>query len=313
MRSRLIAVAAGLALILTACGQRTARGPGPANDDFRRRAAQVVAAWEAVGRPKAWTSGFVPLEELTLLPRDPGFTDTTRLAYRIGAYRLSGHLPGDAPRRGTVRWPDGRTLSLPLSSAREAYAALDRGTMSRTVPDRPSPGATSADGAAGASAVPCPECDLTVTGARLGPVSLHTSRGVAQVPAWWFTVPKLKSPVVRVAVRPETVGALPTPSAAPGDDPVYGLDAVPGDPLRLRVTVLTPAGRCGAHSLRGRVYESAHAVVVGSAVTGRPGDCPGFGTARTLDVTLTAPVGGRVVLDTTGRPIRLGEHRPIPA
>ncbi|GAB3978496.1 hypothetical protein GCM10029978_071350 [Actinoallomurus acanthiterrae] len=313
MRSRLIAVAAGLALILTACGQRTARGPGPANDDFRRRAAQAIAAWEAVGKPTAWTSGFVPLEELTLLPRDPGFTDTTRLAYRIGAYRLSGRLPENAPRRGTIRWPDGRTLALPLSSAREAYAALDRGTMTRTVPSTSSPGATPADGAAGASAVPCPECDLTVTGARLGPVSLHTSRGVAQVPAWWFTVPKLKSPVVRVAVRPETVGALPTPSTIAGGTPVYGLDAVPGDPRRLRVTVPTPSGACGVGTVRGVAYESAHAIVVGTTLTGHTGDCPQIETARTLDVTLTGPVGGRVVLDTTGRPIRLGEHRPIPA
>lgn len=313
MRSRLIALAAGLTLVLTACGQRTTVGPGPANDDFQRRAGQAIAAWEAMGKPKVWTSGFVPLEELTLLPRDPGFTDTTRLAYRIGAYRLSGRLSENAPRRGTVRWPDGRTLSLPLSSAREAYAALDRGTMSRTVPDKARPGATPPDAATGASAVPCPDCDLTVTGARLGTVPLHTSRGVAQVPAWWFTVPKLKSPVVRVAVRTETVGAVPTPSVAPGGTPAYGLDAVPGDPLRLRVTVLTPRGECGARSVRGRAYESAHAIVVGYSVTGRTGDCPGFGTARTLEVTLTAPVGGRVVLDTTGSPIRLGEHRPIPA
>ncbi|GAA4633357.1 hypothetical protein GCM10023196_070560 [Actinoallomurus vinaceus] len=313
MHSRLIAVAAGLALILTACGERTAGGSRTANDDFRRRAGQAIAAWEAAGKPKAWTSGFVPLEELTVLPRDPGFTDNTRLAYRIGAYRLSGRLPEQTPRQGTIRWPDGRTLSLPLISARDAYAALDRGTMSRTVPDRASPGTTPPGGVAGASAVPCPECDLTVTGARLGVVSLHTSRGVAQVPAWSFTVPKLKSPVVRVAVRPETAGALPTPTPVSGGTPVYALDAVPGDPLRLRVTVLTPSGECGARSVHGRVYESAHAIVVGSAVTGRTGDCPGFGTARTLDVTLTGPVGGRVVLDTTGRPIRLGEHRPIPA
>src|SRR4051812_47067071 len=65
MRTRMIAVLIGLPLALTGCGNQNAGGSTPGKENFEERARQAIAAWEALGKAKAWTSGFVPLEEFT--------------------------------------------------------------------------------------------------------------------------------------------------------------------------------------------------------------------------------------------------------
>jgi hypothetical protein len=129
MRARPAAALAGIPLVVAACESRT-------GEEFAERARQAIAGWEATPKGELWGSGFVPLEEPTVLPRDPGFTMETKIAYRVGAYRLTGRLPSRAPRQGVIRWPGGESLRVPLAGARQAYKALDKGPMTRTVPGK---------------------------------------------------------------------------------------------------------------------------------------------------------------------------------
>ena len=86
--------------------------------------------------------------------------------------RKTADVPGEpsGPLPGLVRWADGTTLRLPLLTARAAFAEL--------AVQRPCGG-------------PYACGQLTVTGAQPGVVTVHTSRGLASVPAWRFTVAEL--------------------------------------------------------------------------------------------------------------------------
>jgi len=218
-----------------------------------------------------------------VVPPDAGFTDETRRAYQAGWYRLSGTLPTGSVRTGEIRFPDGATLAVPVLTAAEAYRALDLGD---------------------APCVGCPT--LTVTGAALGTVTVRTSRGAAQVPAWLFTVTGLTRPVARVAVVPSAVSALPgaeagRPARANGLVGAQDLTAADGTALDYRLGV----GACDS-DLRPLVYETADVVVLGGSVQVPGGPCAGQLKLTPARVTLRTAVGDRVVLDAlTGQPLPL--------
>jgi hypothetical protein len=235
-----------------------------------------------------WRSGFVPLGDLTVDDPDQKFTDQTKAAYVSGWYRLTVTLPDQPPPTGQVTFADGRSLAVPLVSSMDAYRAIDKGD-----PPCGTPPSASAD------------CTvLTVTGARLGTVSVETSRGKASAPAWLFTVDGLPRPVARIAVASSALtvlanGSVLAPTFVAGLVSAMSLSAVDRTTIRYTLGV----GDCD-DQIRPLVYETGDAIVIGGSVHTRPGVCDLVLRSAAVEVTLAAPAGDRVVLDAlTGQPL----------
>ncbi|MET8089060.1 hypothetical protein [Micromonospora sp. NPDC005220] len=285
------------------------RSPEGRVEAFDQRAAQVAEAW----RPGPdWRTGYVPLEGPTLLTGDPGFTPDTEAAFRSGWYREEVPIP---PTRvgGEIRFTDGR-LTLPLVSAAEAYRQLDQGDPLPCPgrpkrPGRPTPGGPTVEpGPDGwATSTTQTAClPLTVTGVTFGAVPVRTSRGVAQVPAWLFTIRELATPVARLAVAPTAVAAVPEPTAPARPLPdglVAAQDLAAVDDARL--TVRLGVGACDT-GITPLVWERPDVVVVGGGVTRATGECVAMLKLEPVTVTLAAPLGARPVLDVfTGAPLSI--------
>ncbi|OKI87622.1 hypothetical protein [Micromonospora sp. CB01531] len=283
---------------------------------FHQRAGEVADAW----RPgEVWRSGYVPLEDATVLTGEPGFTGDTKQAFLLGWYRDQIALPTATPADGTIRFPDG-TLQAPLISAADAYAQLHQGDPP-TCDGRPMAPPTTGPGrlkdggptiepgpdgllptrpgpdSPVATHVDTPCIPLTVTGVKLGSASVRTSRGVAEVPAWLFTVAELRVPVARLAVAPRAVGAepeavAPTRPLPDGVVAVQTLDAVDGARLDYRVGV----GACDS-GVTPLVLERDDVVVLGAGVVRSTGICTAQLELKPVSVTLKAPLGARTVLD----------------
>lgn len=286
-----------------------ARSPTRGAEVFDQRAAQVAEAW----RPGPdWNTGYVPLEGPTLLTGDPRFTPDTEVAFRSGWYRAEVPIP---PTRvgGEIRFPDGR-LTLPLVSTAEAYRQLDQGDPQPCPgrpkrPGRPTPGGPTVepgpDGLATSSAQNA--ClPLTVTAVTFGAVPVRTSRGVAQVPAWLFTIKELATPVARLAVAPTAITPVPkptTPAWPVPDGLVAAQDLAAVDDARL--TVRLGVGACDT-GITPLVWERPDVVVVGGGVTRATGECIALLRLEQVTVTLAAPLGTRPVLDVaTGAPLSI--------
>ncbi|MFG2105284.1 hypothetical protein [Micromonospora chersina] len=289
-------------------GGPSASGPDHRWEAFGQRATEVADAW----RPgPAWRSGYVPLDEATVLVGDPGFTDETKQAFLNGWYRDQIDLPAARPADGTIRFPDG-TLRVPLVSAAEAYAQLDQGDpppcdgRPMAPAPRPKGGPTVEPGPDGpvATQVATPCVPLTVTGAKLGSASVRTSRGEATVPAWLFTVEGLRAPVARLAVAPAAVGTGPegTAPSRPVDDGIVAaldLRAVTGNRVDYRVGT----GACDGEPTP-LVLERDDVVVLGGGVVRSTGPCTMQLVMKPVSVTLKAPLGDRTVLDVaSGTPL----------
>ncbi|MER7330077.1 MULTISPECIES: hypothetical protein [unclassified Micromonospora] len=283
---------------------------------FTSRATEVAEAW----RPTpAWTTGYVPMQDPTVLLGDPGFTEDTKLAFLNGWYRDQVALPAEKPADGAIRFPDG-TLTVPLVSAATAYGQLDqgdpppcggrpKGPAGPKFPGRPGTGGPTVEpGPDGpVSSTPQTACvPLTVTAVKLGTAPVRTSRGEAQVPAWLFTVEELSAPVARVAVAPTAVTAVPEPAAPSSPAPqgvvsAQDLRSVDGATLTWRLGV----GSCDT-GITPLVQEHDDVVVVGGVVTTATGPCNAMLKLEPVTATLKAPLGDRTVLDVvTGAPLRL--------
>ena len=294
------------ALAVAACGSQRAAPPvtahatppaqgqnGPAA--FITRARQVTAVWERSAAARAWRAGLVlpDASDLTPVPRDQGFSSQrAKDAFGSGHFRLAATLPAQ-PLAGVVRWADGTTLRLPLLTASAAFAEL-------------------------AAQRPCGGPDacgqLTVTGAQPGAVTVPTSRGLARVPAWHFTVAGLGWQVSEVGVARSALVVLPghgpIPPAGRATPGVSALTAISADGRTLTLGFSGSACDAAWGAYR---YESSGTVVAGSwqrpSAVNTP--CPAVGMPRTARVTLARPLGTRVVLDVaSGLPLVPGS--PIP-
>ncbi|MFJ5598115.1 hypothetical protein ACIP95_09275 [Micromonospora parva] len=316
---RRLAVLLVLPLVLTAGCAATDTGPAdappsPARDAeaFDQRAAQVAEAW----RPGPdWRTAYVPLEGPTLLTGDPGFTPDTEAAFRAGWYRAQVAIP---PTRvgGEIRFPDGR-LTLPLISAAEAYRQLDTGDPlpcpgRPKQPGRPTPGGPTVEpGPDGwvTSSTRTACLPLTVTAVTFDTVPVRTSRGVAQVPAWLFTIEELIARVARLAVAPTAVTRVPEPTAPARPLPdglVAAQDLAAVDDTRL--TVRLGVGACDT-GITPLVWERPDVVVVGGRVTRATGECIALLKLEPVTVTLATPLGARPVLDVhTGAPLSIASR-----
>lgn len=307
-----------MTLTLAACAQ--AGGDDPAGTVgapdrwavFQQRADDVAKAWRDATDPKAWREGYVPLQHPTVLIGNPTFTEDTKQAFAAGWYRHQVTLPTGGRTKGTIRFRNG-TLDVPLLSAVEAYQELDQGDpppcarRPAATPDSggsTSPGGPDAPVGSDAGSSAC--IPLTVTGAELGTVTVRTSRGEAQVPAWIFTIEELDGKVARVAVDPSATGGLPDPVAPanpPATDLVSAQDftGVDGTKLTYRLGV----GACDV-DITPLVREHPDVVVIGGAVTRSPGICTEQLLLKPVSVTLDEPLGDRPVLDAvTGQLLTL--------
>ncbi|MCX4386524.1 hypothetical protein OG777_06230 [Micromonospora peucetia] len=289
----------------------------PRRDAFAQRATEVAGAW----RPApTWATGYVPMQDATVLLGDPGFTEETKTAFLSGWYRDQIDLPAAKPADGTIRFPDG-TLTVPLVSAADAYGQLDqgdpppcdgrpKGPAGPKFPGGARPGGPTIepgpDGPVSSSAPQTACVPLTVTAVKLGTAPVRTSRGEAQVPAWLFTVEGLAAPVARVAVAPQAVTAPPEPAAPaqPAPEGVVGaqdVQSVDGAELTWRLGV----GSCDT-AITPLVQERDDVVVVGGSVIPSTGVCNAMLKIEPVTATLKAPLGDRPVLDVlTGAPLRL--------
>ena len=291
-----IAALLTVSLAVAACGTQhsatpgTGKGAPPEPASFVVRARQVTAQWDGSQAAHAWRTGLVLLDasDLVSIPANAGFGNQLRkAAFWSGHFRLATTLPAQ-PLRDVVRWANGATLQVPLLSAKAAFAQL--ATQQQC-----------------GSPYPCGQ--LTVTGVQPGSVTEETSRGPASVPAWRFTVAELGWQAAEVAVTRSALVAIPAtgplPEAGRNTPGVSDLTAMSADGRTLTVGV--PTGVCAAAWGAYR-YESARTVVVGSW-TRDPDTSQVCGAAmanRTARVTLSRPLGTRVVLDVaSGQPLVL--------
>ncbi|MEV0254646.1 hypothetical protein AB0H82_10320 [Streptomyces sp. NPDC050732] len=282
-----------LTLTLAAVGVAAFSGCGSDEDDghvgkshragqtaqLKDRARQVAEAWDHSVAAAEWRRGYHPMAAVVQLPENGLHNAADKRAYEAGTFDLRAKLPS-APRKGErVTWRNGGSLTLPLVTARATYQALDRDS---------SPGPR-----------------LTVTGAKLGTMTVHTSRGRATVPAWLFTLRGYDSPLKRAAVSPsplpkspvKSVGQVPTGVLTP----LGGLVEVAGGGRT--VAVVATYGSCNRPAVD--AYETKESVVLSaSTVQGKDGDCTTEMRAKGMNVRLDRPLGSRILLDAyTGRPV----------
>jgi hypothetical protein len=234
------------------------------------RARQVADAWDGSKAAEAWSKGYYPMGEAVQLPDTAFRNEPDKQAYTTQNFVLRGTLPTTRPKDGQVKWENGGSLTLPLMGAQQAYETVARGSN-----DGP---------------------HLTVTEAKLGEMTLTTSRGPATVPAWLFTLEGYDTPLKRVALSPSK---LPEP-------PIEPARQVPTDEL-------APLGRLVAVAANGRSvtvianHGSCDDGPAASVVGTKDGPCTSDMKGEEMTVKLHRPVGDRVLLDAfTGRPVPYG-------
>ncbi|MFD4970180.1 hypothetical protein [Streptomyces sp. NPDC058424] len=256
---------------LTGCG-RVAEVRARQVADARAR--QVADAWDGSEAARAWRKGYHPIGEAVDLPEDAFHDISDKQAYEAQNLALRGQLPVASGKNGRVTWESGASLTLPLMEARQAYEAVARGSN-----DGP---------------------HLTVTGVKLGEMTLSTSRGPATVPAWLFTLDGYDTPLKLAAVRPSKPLTSPVKPEGSGDSLQLVRTARDGR----SVTVLSGHGACDDGPVVD-VLETDGSVVLSASVVGtKEGPCTADLLLEEVTVKLNRPLGDRVLLDAfTGRPV----------
>ncbi|MEV4895395.1 hypothetical protein AB0K48_39080 [Nonomuraea sp. NPDC055795] len=263
-----------LLVLAAACG--SARAPVTA-DEFTDRARDVAERWRSSVEREPWIEGFVPLRNLTVEP------DWRRMPQWVGrstinaAWKLETELPAQAPAPAELRWADGSTLGVPVLAATTAYAGLSK-PKSFVDEECPAKGCR----------------PLRVVTVARGEATMPSSRGEVRVPTWDFTVKGVPEPFRRVAVDPAAMGGPPRPlDGGIQEVSTYEVRA----PAELRLSYVH--GTCDT-TYGSRVHETPEAVVVDVDV--RQDDvesCNAMGKTDQIGVTLSEPLGRRVVLDSS--------------
>jgi hypothetical protein len=244
-----------------------------------QRARHVAAAWDGSAAAAAWRAGYHPRGAVTQPPQGGWHSAADESAYRDRDLVLGGMLPATGPKHGRVAWADDVTLRRPLRAATAAYQALTRGHH---------PGGP----------------HLTVTGARLGEMSVVTSRGPAVVPAWLFRLEGYDAPLKRAAAVPSALPRSPIGRMS-GSTTIEGLVGVDG----WSVTVAFSHGVCDK-GFDMAAYETRGSVVL-SILVRKPmehGICTKQAKGELATLQLAHPLDDRVLLDAlTGKPPR---YRP---
>ncbi|HEU0239167.1 MAG TPA: hypothetical protein VFR11_07780 [Micromonosporaceae bacterium] len=285
---------------------------------FDRQAKQVAQRWSATDHGDAWRNGFVPLQDLTVLPA--GLSEATRQTIVFaGSLLMVSRLPA-SPGTGRIAFPGGGTMTVPLQPAQFAYRQLADGhpmtcPLTPKVPTGPLPPAPAPTGPNAQPTEPNAEPTGTVatsppsvcrtyhvTHVELGTTNLWTSRGLATVPAWLFTFDTLPGPIARVAVAESAIAQPPTGPTAPdsrdiAEHHVAGAEriaSIDGTTIRF-YAVVSPCDT----TTRPLVYEDARTVVLGVFSYGTATVCVAMAKIVTLTVRLGAPAGTRAILDVS--------------
>ena len=216
------------------------------------------------------------------IDRPADFSGEGSVAIGCHKFTLSTGTSQPAPRQATATWTDGVSVIYPASSARDIFAAMN-----------PTPPSNTGDCAGVAPVV--------VTAAPLGTDTFQTDRGPAQMTAWVFRL---------AVVGPPKFWSYPAVAASSiwrGAKAVrYSTDVAiaSGDGLFLTITFYgfpEGSGQCESTWI-GAAAESMSAVEVDPQPTRSPqgSGCPLTLVQRWVTVPLKSPLGGRVVLNTTG-------------
>jgi hypothetical protein len=290
----LMVVAAGTVAVLAF--RWPGAGPEPS---FADQADQVLDAWRQAATDAGYDSGLRLLDTRLVRPARGFADDRLERKFLDGSYELRTRLPTGTPPPGEVRHGDGATLPVPVVPADVAYAGIT-GSHGWTC----SPG----------------YC-LGITEVRLGTTAVRTNAGPATVPAWLFTVTDWSDPVAWaawVAVAPSALAPVPEPSPPPAraglllatPTAVHAAPATAGaGATRLVLTLMVDS--CAYTEPQPLVREAPDAIVIGARITESHAKlCPSMPVRpRGFTVTLTAPLGYRVLLDAaTGQPVPLGDR-----
>lgn len=234
---------------------------------FRTTAMQVADQWNNSAAPAAWRDKLILLSDSVIRPVE---------ACVDWFYRVLAHV-SVAPESAPVQFADGTSMPVRVTPAAAAVKLIAADPHGQTV---------------------------QITRAMLGSARFLTNRGLATLPAWRFSVDDVSAPIIVAAVAPSALTErpfIPHPLAVP-----IGLDA-PGEqwPLDDDSVTVRADGACSRMGLL--VLETDQAIVVAisrpaSAVTERTGTCgpSQFSGHIQLTAPLSAPIGGRPVLDISG-------------
>jgi hypothetical protein len=266
--------------------------PGTVNvGAFDTLARQEAVAWAHSPLATAWRTGLVilaPEDELSAGPSGGFPSGQAKADFIDGDLIFTGPAPSGAP-AGVVTWPDGSSMKVPVLSEARTFGEL---TSSRDCPA-------------------CVTTPLDVTAAKPTTLAVGTSRGIAKVPAWAFTLKGVSGPVIQAALPPgsyATPGSKGNPSRArlaPLGRAFTGAEIKAVSADGRTVTLQLFGGVCEA-TWGGLATETDGAVVVGGwEVDPHPNvPCAAVGVFLTTTVRLPAPVGHRVIIDaSTGQPV----------
>jgi hypothetical protein len=265
--------------------------PGTVNvGAFDALARQEAVAWARSPLAKAWRAGLVVLspDDLSSGPSGGFPSGQDKEDFINGDLVFTGPAPSGAP-AGVVTWPAGASVKVPVLSEARTFSEL---TSSRECPA-------------------CVTTPLDVTAAKPATLAVGTSRGIAKVPAWAFTLKGVSGPVIQAALPP---GSYVTPGSN-GSPSTARLDALG----KAFTGVLSAAVSAGGRTLNLRLFggacdatwggletEADGAVVIGGwEVDPHPNvPCAAIGVSLATTVRLPAPVGDRVIIDaSTGQPV----------
>jgi hypothetical protein len=265
--------------------------PGPVNvGAFDRLAREEAVAWAGSPLAKDWRAGLVVLspDDLSSGPGGGFPSGQDKADFIDGDLVYTGPAPVGAP-AGVVTWPGGPSMRVPVLSEARTFSEL---TSSRECPS-------------------CVTTPLDVTAAKPTTLAVATSRGIAKVPAWAFTLKGVSGPVIQAALPPGsyvTPGGTGSPSAArlaalgkAFTGAVNAAVSADGRTLTLRLF----GGPCDA-TWGGLEAEADGAIVVGGwEVDPNPNaPCAAIGILLTTTIRLPAPVGDHVIIDaSTGQPV----------
>ncbi len=264
----------------------------PDTSRLHKQAQAALARWTDAVAAAGGRSDFAPVGELTGQVGDweEAVGGNNKIALMSGVVEAAVSLPAETPPDGEVRWQNGSIETVRLMSAQQALSGIR------------------ADGAA---AGPCPDCvPLQITGARLTSGSVETSRGPAEAPVWEFSLQGTEVRVTRVAVA-DRVTVVPPPWD-PNNSPVgISIDSATGTVGGRQLTVTftgapgTGDQACGAdYTAEAVELSTAVVVIVIEHSNGLPVACSAVGARRTAEAQLSAPLGGRAVLEVQeGRPV----------
>jgi hypothetical protein len=282
MRRRVLLVLLVTLAAMAGCGQGQGNGtgaPGPTRAPDDAFQAHILDAWTqfpATAKPR-------PIVLIGAPVVDHGYaTGEAKAAALTGGYKAPATLPELPAPTAPVTLPDGE-FTLPLVDARSALGTL----QARNVQPNPT------------------GPQLPITAVALGTATFRTDRGDLVLPAWLFTVKDGLAPIAVVAVAPsafwhfeqDRYGGPPNPAR------------VSADGRTVTVAVPQPTLCTGdVPTMQGVSIEWSTAVAVSAWApvepTG-PQDCAAPAILRFMDVTVTlkAPLGGRVLVDSQGNVI----------